>query len=144
MALERSLWQWLRGAERVLRDRLHWTRIENLTGAGTPDVEGCFDGGQFWLELKSSARPKRDTTPIRFRTKGREAQRDWLEKRSRMAHNAFYLLQVGEGRTASRYLLPGVYGQLIHEGMTEEQLGEATVLPDIAPYPTMVVEGAVA
>ena len=39
-----------------LRDNLpkvHWQRIETgITGAGVPDVNGCLDGKEVWVELK--------------------------------------------------------------------------------------------
>src|ERR1035441_6416683 len=68
MALERALWQRVRKAGLQLKKEghgVHLTRIENMVGEGTPDVEGCIDSVQIWAELKSCARPARSTTPIR-------------------------------------------------------------------------------
>lgn len=32
---------------------VHWQRIESgSTGRGVPDVNGCFQGAEFWVELK--------------------------------------------------------------------------------------------
>ena len=30
----------------------HWFRIENRHGGGAPDLNGCRDGVEVWLELK--------------------------------------------------------------------------------------------
>lgn len=30
----------------------HWQRIENLVDVGTPDVNGCLNGEEIWIELK--------------------------------------------------------------------------------------------
>jgi len=40
---------------KVLRDGLtgvHWTRIESWASPGIPDVNGCAEFGEFWIELK--------------------------------------------------------------------------------------------
>lgn len=59
---ESSLWTWLSGAKRIARDKLDMHRIENSLESGMPDVEGCYNGASFWLELKSIDIPKKDTT----------------------------------------------------------------------------------
>ena len=49
MAKEKKLWL-------LVRDNLkdfHLQRIETgMTGSGVPDVNGCYAGVEFWLELK--------------------------------------------------------------------------------------------
>jgi|TARA_R100000455_G_C6164861_1_gene48669 penicillin-binding protein-related factor A (putative recombinase) len=49
MAKEKNLWL-------LVRDNLkdfHLQRIETgMTGSGVPDVNGCYAGVEFWLELK--------------------------------------------------------------------------------------------
>jgi hypothetical protein len=40
---------------RVLRDGItdiHWVRIESWASPGVPDVNGCAEFGEFWIELK--------------------------------------------------------------------------------------------
>ena len=32
---------------------IHWQRIENGAGPGTPDVNGCHAGKEIWIELKN-------------------------------------------------------------------------------------------
>jgi hypothetical protein len=38
----------------LIRERLpgHLVRIENLAGIGQPDVNGCHEGSEAWVELK--------------------------------------------------------------------------------------------
>jgi Holliday junction resolvase len=45
---ESRLWKTLRDG---LTD-VHWTRIESWAAPGVPDVNGCAEFGEFWIELK--------------------------------------------------------------------------------------------
>ena len=47
---EAKLWQ---DVKKALKDA-HLVRIENKVGPGIPDVNGCYKGIEFWLELKVS------------------------------------------------------------------------------------------
>jgi hypothetical protein len=108
MARESSLWKWLlNGKDAFTDDLLHMTRIENLVDEGTPDVEGCLDGDAFWIELKSNARPKRETTRCIEPRDIRPQQEPWLKRRWNAGGNAWMLIQIGEGHNAKRYLVPG-------------------------------------
>ena len=132
MTLESNLWGWLRGARRELGATLHINRVENGVMAGMPDVEGFLHIpggkgevatiGQFWLELKSSERPARPTTPVRFSLRDREAQIEWMRTRWNIGANAFWLLQVGSGTERRLYLARGDLGERLKAGMTETEL----------------------
>lgn len=128
MAFETALWQRVRKAALRLREQgygSHFDRIENSAGEGNPDVDGCLDGIQLWIELKSEDRPKRASTPIRFRV--RESQSIWHRQRCAAGcrHN-FVLAQVGEGHTARLYLIPGkFYDEIV---APEARLDELSVL----------------
>ncbi len=120
MTRESGLWRWLKGARLRLREDLHIQRVENSVGSGTPDVEGKLNGGdQFWIELKSTARPKRDG-PVRFKV--RDSQVEWMRRRAAVGGRPWLLLQVGSGRAAERYLIPGEYAAQVQEGRTETTL----------------------
>lgn len=111
MAREKSLWGRLSGPTGVQRltkqgHRVDVQRVENTAVSGHPDVEGCIDGGQLWIELKSCLRPKRPTTPIR--PKCRDSQLIWHERRAAAGCSVNYvLIQVGETHKARLYLIPG-------------------------------------
>lgn len=109
MAKESALWQRCVTAAKLLRRSGHLVdlqRIENAAGVGHPDVEGCIDGNQVWIELKSELRPVRSTTPIH--PKKRESQNIWHRDRSMAGCRInWILLQVGEHHAASLYLIPG-------------------------------------
>lgn len=128
MARESGLWRWLSGARRALGADLHMTRVENIIGAGMPDVEGCYQGVQFWLELKSAMRPAREATPIRFPTKGREDQAKWAMHRIAAGGRAWYLLQVGHGHSRTIYLCSGFYVERLHAGAREDEIAERSVV----------------
>ncbi|RUQ67313.1 hypothetical protein ELZ19_06975 [Brucella abortus] len=143
MARETSLWTWLSRASKVLRDALHMHRVENLVMKGMPDVEGfLLDAGQFWLELKSSERPARSETPVRFKVRGREAQARWLNRRWNMGGAAWLLLQVGSGPERRVYLVPGCHAQEVYVGVNEERLAELDVLREPRVRPETVVRRA--
>lgn len=85
-------------------------RLENMAGTGMPDVEGCLDGKNFLIELKSCDRPKRTTTCIRFRTneRTRKAQSKWHRERAEAGGRVHWVLvQVGESHEAALYLIAG-------------------------------------
>jgi hypothetical protein len=109
MAYEAALWKRVKAAGTHLKQcgfGVHLKRIENSVGSGHPDVEGCIDGVQIWIELKSEERPKRLTTPIRFKV--RPSQDIWLQERVRAGcRHCFALLQVGQDRASKLYLVPG-------------------------------------
>jgi hypothetical protein len=49
MPKESLLWKQLR----VNSTGIHWQRIESgATASGIPDVNGCFEGREIWVELK--------------------------------------------------------------------------------------------
>lgn len=107
---ESALWTWLSRARKlvkVLRD-LHITRIENLAGVGHPDVEGCYLGSQFWIELKVAPRPKRPSTPLRFQEPLKQSQAEWMWNRWDAGGKVALLVRAGNDDTEdSLYLIPG-------------------------------------
>lgn len=59
-------------------------RVENLAANGMPDINGCINGVEFWLELKAPAIPKRATTPL-FNSKNHPLMPDqlsWLRRQT--------------------------------------------------------------
>ncbi len=122
---ETALWNWLKGASRELRKDLHMNRVENMISRGTPDVEGHLrDRGQFWIELKSTARPAHQSTNVRFAVRDRDAQAAWLERRRYVGGQAWLLLQVGSGAKRKLYLVSGVHASEVYAGVPEIRLLE--------------------
>jgi hypothetical protein len=116
MAYEAALWKRVKSGGAHLKKcghRVDLKRIENSVGSGHPDVEGCIEGTQIWLELKSCPRPKKPSTPIR--PKVRPSQNIWLQERARAGcRQCFVLMQVGDGAASSLYLIPGhLYPRII-------------------------------
>jgi hypothetical protein len=105
---------------KVVKGRRRLDRVENVVLAGMPDVNGCFDGVEFWLEMKSPTEPKRKSTPL-FGSNHRvsQEQKNWFLRQLQAGGNAYFYVC-----TDKRYLLlPGGLADRINE-MTVEQLVE--------------------
>ena len=125
---ESNLWTFLARARKALSG-LHMTRQENLVAVGQPDVEGCWTGSQFWLELKHSARPVRETTCLRFGSPIKQNQIDWHKERSDAGGKVYYCISVGSGAERRVYLIDWSYGpSMLVDGVTEKQLQAWTLL----------------
>lgn len=129
MARESALWQRCKTGGKALTwqgHRVDLKRIENAVGVGHPDVEGCVDGGQVWIELKSCLRPARADTPIR--PKKRPSQEIWHRDRSKAGCRInWILIQVGEDRDGILYLIPG--NRYADITVPEAELARMSALP---------------
>lgn len=124
MAREHSFWDSLHKASREY-EGLDLRRVENSLTQGTPDVEGCFFGRSFWIELKSADRPVRPTSALKFDLTIFQAR--WLQKRWHVGGHAWVLVRVGKGSNSKVYLIPGKSAGLIAETCTEGLLAELSV-----------------
>jgi hypothetical protein len=84
-------------------------RVENLVGTGTPDVEG-FYRKQFWIELKAVGRPINGHIDVEVSPE----QVAWHRRRQRAGGATWFLIQVGSGHGAKRYLIPGHRADALH------------------------------
>lgn len=103
MAIDGGLWAWL-GPKCKTMEGLHIERIENSIGAGRPDVNGCFKGSGFDIELKRGWDEK---TSDKIKVKFQKAQPGWLKKRWKVGGNAWVLIKVGMGAKMRLYLIRG-------------------------------------
>lgn len=126
---EANLWQWLRKAKPELGNTLELRRVENVLEQGTPDVEGCLSGGQFWIELKCTGSNNEGSMKLRFQP----GQIPWLTRRTLAGGRAFVLVQVDKGHHARRYLIRATEQSLATislPGITERML---CILACVAP-----------
>lgn len=88
--------------------QVHWQRIENGgLGRGTPDLNGCFNGVEVWIECKHAP----GWTVIM-----RAPQVAWLERRFRAGGRCLIAVrQTGKGRDSLWLLGPGA-GRLLLDG----------------------------
>lgn len=134
MARENQLWAWLKRAQLHYLEDLHMHRVENSVGRSMPDVEGHLRGcGQFWIELKSTARPSKPTTKVRF--KFQDGQPEWLERRWNLGGCAWLLCQVGSGAERRIYMFPGSFASSVASGCTEASLQRFDALQAVRPAP---------
>lgn len=123
---------------------LEINRVENTARKSMADTEGhlALPGhGQFWIELKTAARPARATTPIRM--KWQEGQSEWLAKRWALGGNAYVLVQVGKAHQRSLYLINGEDAHLVEMGVPESELARLNqLLSDRPTFEQVVLEAS--
>lgn len=129
MAREVRLWEWLRDGVRRLGTGIHVRRVENRVGEGDPDVDGCWAGRYFEVELKGCDRPARGG---RLDFEVRSSQVVWHRRRRRALGNIWVLVRVGQGPGTSRYLVTADHTPELRAGVTEARLAELAVLPPTA------------
>ena len=121
-SLERNLWAWLKRGSFRSRE-LDMERVENGVGDGTPDVDGCFEGVSFKIELKVGDATKREAF---VRTSFRPMQLPWIKERTRVGGRVFVLLQIGR----YRYLVAGKDCQEFkRKDLTLNELEKLSIVP---------------
>ena len=103
MASEKTLWYWFKKGVRGYPG-LHMVRAENSVNQGYPDVDGCYEGRAFKIELK---RVKALTFEDRIKIKFQPMQQLWLKKRWSVGGFSWLLIALGEGRGTRRFLVRG-------------------------------------
>lgn len=94
---ETKLWQILK---KNTEHFVHWTRIESRSSFGVPDLNGCLDGREFWIELKIIT-TKTDNSYPRWSP----LQIAWQTKRTRIGGLVWNL--ASHPSSGSLYLLDG-------------------------------------
>lgn len=102
---ESALWGWLRDGLKGSGLRHHVQRVENSVKVGTPDVEGCIEGGlPFWIELKVATELK-SRPQVRVETTAHQVF--FATKRWQVGGNSWYLVRVGRHPSRAHFLVPG-------------------------------------
>ena len=128
MAREHNLWTWFREGLKG-QPGLHVKRVENAVSQGDPDLQGCWCGTYFEVELKGLDRPSRPETELDVGL--RTAQVSYLETRVACGGNAWVYVRVGRDRTTRRYLVKARHVRLLEAGLTEEALALLADLPGV-------------
>jgi hypothetical protein len=74
---ESKLWKQLRDH---LTD-IHWVRIESWSSPGVPDLNGCAEFGEFWIELKIIKNKRVSLSPLQIAwhtTRARHGGRSYI------------------------------------------------------------------
>lgn len=118
---ETNLWKWLYKQFKKIPD-LDWQRVENGVGSGTPDLEVCYRGVGFWVELKVAEERK---TKGMCHVKYRPLQVPWLERRTSKGGRAYALIQHGR----DRYLIPGSHARQTSGTVAVATLADLSIVP---------------
>ena len=104
----------LRGLFRKNLPAVHWLSVETgSTEAGVPDMNGCFGGKEFWLEMKKCTSNRVGVSP---------AQVGWHLRRHRAGGISYIAVRRSRGDTL--FLIPGIHVLALKEG----GLGAARIL----------------
>lgn len=96
---------------------VHWQAIETfITGSGVPDINGCLDGIEFWIENKFAKGKKR------ARVTFSPAQVGWIEQRLRHGGRVFIAVRHTTAQADTLYLLRGAAARELTVGETPEAL----------------------
>lgn len=117
---ESNLWQWLQAGAPL---GAFMVRIENSIDRGTPDVFGVC-GKAFCCELKSVGRRPDGTVWPELKTEQAMFLRSW----ARCGGNSWVLIQVGVGRVAKKYLIPGMKSNELTAVLPESRLENLSVI----------------
>jgi len=115
-------------ASRKFRKKLplgcHQVRVENPAGPGTPDLNCCLNGKEFWIEFKQvKTLPKRAATPV-FTNCLEPHQALWAMLRTRAGGRVYVVGYVEE--SDEFFIIPGKLASEFNS-MTLSQLKELTV-----------------
>jgi len=98
-------------------------RIENLVGTGFPDTNCCFNGVEFWMEIKAPTEPKRPGTPLfGSNHKLSQDQKNWFLSQRNAAGLGFIYIETDK----RRMLINGVHADRINESTVYGLLGIAS------------------
>lgn len=105
----------------------HLIRVENPACPGTPDINVCYNGIEFWIELKHTHElPKRPDTPV-FRGALKPEQVLWHYQRSRAKGRSYIVAEVeDEGIT---YVIEGKHSREFNS-LSKSQLDDLNLKPE--------------
>ena len=115
-------------ASRKFRKKLppqtHQVRVENPANPGTPDLNCCLDGIEFWIEFKQvKTLPKRLETPV-FTGCLEPHQALWAKLRTRAGGRSYVVGYVEE--VNEFFIIPGKMATEFNS-MTIDQLRKETI-----------------
>lgn len=114
----------------VLGQRLNrrLDRVENSVGIGWPDANGCFEGVEFWMEVKEPTEPKRVSTPL-FGSSHRLTmdQRNWIKRHLAAGGLAYIYVDTGKNRMLVSGKLADIFNTLTLQEMIDTAVWHATV-----------------
>ena len=90
-----------------------WQAIETTIGRGIPDLNGCIDGQEIWVEQKLTKGRRVTVTP---------EQVGWIERRLRHGGKVFIAVRRMVGKEDELYLVHGHHARALSLGAWPETL----------------------
>lgn len=134
---EAAAWVDMAGTFRTFDPECHLTRIENAVASGTPDVNCCLAGIEFWAELKGMRQWKNVSDDHLFTLDHelRESQRRWLKARWAAGGSCWVILGV---RDPVQWLIwDGATAAEVIGNSTKQSLIRSARINTIGPFPTL-------
>ena len=137
MGPEGLMWQEMSAALRTFDPHVHLVRVENGVGTGTPDVNGCVVGVEWWAELKGlrSWKSVPDTRVMTLEHDLLPSQRAWLRARYIAGGNAWVILGVREPK--EWLIWEGWRAAEVIGNSTRLELIAATALHALGAFPVL-------
>lgn len=116
---EHDLWSEFK---KRLPKHAHFIRVENSASLGTPDINGCCNGNDMWIELKHLKKwPKRKRTIVRIRHYT-DTQRDWIKTRGQCGGLVLLLVQIEQTYLLFDWMTALAVGHLNKQEMTNSAM----------------------
>lgn len=118
---EASAYKWLKEAICLSsKDRID--RFENLVGVGNPDVNGCLDGSEFWIEVKAPKEPVRSSTSLfGSNHKLSQDQKNWIKRQLSAGGNAYIFVATDK----RKMLVHGKHADAFNEMTVDEMVAKS-------------------
>lgn len=122
---EKAAYKRMKASMVMRNDRFE--RIENVTREGTPDVNGCFEGKEFWIEIKEREDPARLSSRALSHQMSTD-QKNWFLEQRKAGGKAFIFIETNR----RRILLSGDMADSVNS-MTMQQAIDAALWHELKP-----------
>lgn len=107
-------------------------QVENIMTTGVPDMNICYQGHEFWIELKTPKTPKKDTSRI-LKYGLSPKQEMWFKQQIRAGGLAYLMI-------GNEDFLLVFFGSITSEMVSQLTLGDVKKVSEISTKDTLIQE----